>query len=231
MTGPGQDILDSWDSNADAWTRAVREQRIESRRVATDAAIVAAVLAHHPKRALDVGCGEGWLCRALAAEGVSVVGLDASASLVQSAIASGTPDVRHLAYSALVQNDAGLGQFDAIVCNFALLDDDLTPLLTALRNHLSPRGRLFVQTVHPWTAVGDGAYQDGWRLETFAAFGGEFAAPMPWYFRTLASWVGVLDASGLAIERIDEPVHQQTQRPLSLLIAARAQPDDSSQAS
>lgn len=231
MTGPGQDILDSWDSNADAWTRAVREQRIESRRVATDAAIVAAVLAHRPRRALDVGCGEGWLCRVLAAEGVAIVGLDASASLVQSAIASGTPDVRHLAYSALAQTDAGLGQFDAIVCNFALLADDLVPMLTALRAHLSRGGRLFVQTVHPWAAAGDGAYEDGWRLETFAAFGGEFAAPMPWYFRTLASWIGVLEASGLAIERIDEPVHPQTQRPLSLLLTARAQPDESSQAS
>lgn len=231
MTGLRQDILDSWNSNAGAWTRAVREQRIESRRVATDAAIVAAVLAHQPRRVLDVGCGEGWLCRALAAEDVAVVGLDSSAALVQSAIAAGTADVRHLDYSSLVEGHSGLGQFDAIACNFALLADDLVPLLGALRTHLSPGGRLFVQTVHPWTAAGDGAYEDGWRLETFAAFGAEFAAPMPWYFRTLASWVAAFDASGLAIEGLEEPVHPQTQRPLSLLFTTRVQTGVSSHAS
>jgi 2-polyprenyl-3-methyl-5-hydroxy-6-metoxy-1,4-benzoquinol methylase len=231
MTGPRQDILESWDSNAEAWTRAVREQRIESRRVATDAAIVAAVLSRRPRRVLDVGCGEGWLCRALAAEGLDVVGLDASGALVDAAIALGTPDVHHLGYSALAEGDSGLGQFDAIVCNFALLADDLVPLLSALRDHLSPGGRLFVQTVHPWATVGDGAYEDGWRLETFAAFGGEFAAPMPWYFRTLSSWVGVLEDCGLRVERIEEPAHPQTQRPLSLLLTARVQPGASSHAS
>jgi hypothetical protein len=51
----------SWQANADAWTAAVREQRIESRRLVTDAAILALALA--PLRILDLGCGEGWLRR------------------------------------------------------------------------------------------------------------------------------------------------------------------------
>jgi hypothetical protein len=45
----------SWQANADAWTSAVREQRIESRRLVTDAAILQAVLALSPARVLDVG--------------------------------------------------------------------------------------------------------------------------------------------------------------------------------
>lgn len=49
----------SWQANADAWTAAVREQRIESRRQVTDAAILALA----PLRILDLGCGEGWLRR------------------------------------------------------------------------------------------------------------------------------------------------------------------------
>ena len=35
----------SWSANADAWSAAVREQKIESRRLATNAAIVDAVMA------------------------------------------------------------------------------------------------------------------------------------------------------------------------------------------
>ena len=48
----------SWQANADAWTAAVREQRIESRRLVTDVAILQAILALSPKRILDLGCGE-----------------------------------------------------------------------------------------------------------------------------------------------------------------------------
>ena len=53
----------SWQANADAWTAAVREQRIESRRQVTDAAILQAILALAPLHILDLGCGDGWLRR------------------------------------------------------------------------------------------------------------------------------------------------------------------------
>lgn len=66
----------SWRANALAWTRAVRESRIESRRLATDRAIIEAVLARQPERVLDLGCGEGWLCRALAGAAASVAEAD-----------------------------------------------------------------------------------------------------------------------------------------------------------
>jgi hypothetical protein len=77
-----------------------------------------------------------------------------------------------------------------------------------------------IQTVHPWIAKGEAPYVDDWREETFAGFGDRFAGSMPWYFRTLASWVDALRASRFAIERIVEPVDAESGRPLSLLIEA-----------
>jgi len=59
-------IVESWRNNAHAWTSAVREQRIDSRALVTDRAIVEAVLARAPRSVLDIGCGEGWLARRLA---------------------------------------------------------------------------------------------------------------------------------------------------------------------
>ncbi len=113
----------SWQANADAWTAAVREQRIESRRLVTDAAIVQAILALAPKRVLDLGCGEGWLCRGLVEHGIEAVGVDASAPLIAVAqqAATGASQYRVCGYAELESQAELLGRFDVLVCNFALL--------------------------------------------------------------------------------------------------------------
>jgi hypothetical protein len=45
---------------------------------------------------------------------------------------------------------------------------------------------------------------------------------MPWYFRTLGSWVGLLRDGGFALQGLREPAHPQERRPLSLLLETRA---------
>jgi 2-polyprenyl-3-methyl-5-hydroxy-6-metoxy-1,4-benzoquinol methylase len=221
VTDPDREaaLIWSWMANADAWTRAVREGRIESRRVATDTAIVEAVAALRPGRVLDLGCGEGWLMRALAERGISSIGLDVSLELVMAAEETGGGRYRCCSYEELVDDPTRAGgPYDAIACNFSLLGADLVPLLRALRANLSPGGAVVIQTVHPWTAAGDEGYADGWRTETFDAFGGEFAEPMPWYFRTLQSWVDALRAGGFRLTDLREPVHPGTGKPVSLLM-------------
>jgi len=210
----------SWRTNAAAWSRAVREQRIASRRAGSDAAIVDAVLATQARRVLDLGCGEGWLARALAARGCEVVGVDGSPELIAAANELGGARFERASYAELAARAAGFGRFDAVACNFALLGADLGEPLRAAHALLHAAGCLLVQTVHPWTACGEEAYADGWRNETFAAFGGEFRAPMPWYFRTLGSWADAIGAAGFRVARWIEPLDRASGRPLSLLIEA-----------
>jgi 2-polyprenyl-3-methyl-5-hydroxy-6-metoxy-1,4-benzoquinol methylase len=206
----------SWSTNADSWVAAVRGGSIESRRVATDRAVVEAVLARRPQRVLDVGCGEGWLVRALAEHGINCEGLDGSPVLVDAARAAGTGTFHLCSYADLAADPHQVGTgFDVVVANFALLDADLVLLLQALRSLLVERGSLIIQTVHPWTA--GGRYEDGWRLEEFRAFGGQWH-PMPWFFRTLESWARVLREAGYALADLREPEHPRTQAPLSLLL-------------
>lgn len=219
---PKHAIQHSWQANARGWTEAVRGQQIESRHLATDRAILKAVLAHKPRRVLDLGCGEGWLCRSLAAEGIKTLGVDASAPLIDAARqAHAGGEYRHISYDDLATSKA-LGEFDLAVCNFSLLEAELGPVLQGMKLCLRQTGLLLIQTVHPWTACGEGPYHDGWRTEHFAGMGAGFLEPMPWYFRTLASWFELLTATGWQLLRLQEPSHPDTGLPLSLLIEAQA---------
>jgi hypothetical protein len=90
-------------------------------------------------------------------------------------------------------------------------------LLAALRERLAPGGTILVQTVHSWSARGDGPYRSEWRTECFDAFAVPFPSPMPWYYRTLSAWLSEFAMAGLRVTRLDEPVHPTTGAPLSLL--------------
>lgn len=217
---PSFRLVPTWTANAAAWTRAVRGGGIPSRRAGTDAAVVEAVLSGLPPagRVLDVGCGEGWLVRALGALGAEAHGVDASPPLVHAARAEGGGTFDVLDYDDAADDPARLGgPYDAAVFNFSILGERAVGVLAAARRQLEVGGRVLVQTAHP-VAAGP-PYADGWREETFADFEGDFE-PMPWYFRTFGSWVRALDAAGLRLAEAREPVHPETGAPLSLLLVA-----------
>lgn len=202
----------SWIANASAWSAAVRERRIESRRVVTDAAIVAAILEQNPRSVLDVGCGEGWLARSLSSHGIAVTGIDSSVPLIEAAQALGGGDFRAVSYEELIASPALAGtDFDVVVANFSILDDRAEELFRALSSKC-----LIVQTIHPRFA-GEGAYADGWRTETFDAMPGEWPESMPWYFRTIESWHRLFTAAGYRVAEIREPMYPDRAVPASMI--------------
>lgn len=218
---PIEQIKRSWEANACAWTEAVRNGAIESRSLATNAAILQALTERKPRRVLDLGCGEGWLARTLAQLEIQVVGVDGSAQLIELAREFGGGIFHHYSYTEITAAPQIVGcDFDAIACNFALLEEDVLELLRALRSCLAQQGVLVIQTVHPWSGRGKDKYCDDWRTETFAGFGQGFTEAMPWYFRTLSSWISLLRHSGYLLDDIREPVHPDTSEPLSLLLVA-----------
>lgn len=216
-------ILRSWHKNAAPWIRAIDGAAIASRKLATDAAIVAATLEHRPGRILDVGCGEGWLARALAASGAEVWGIDAVPELVEAAQRHAGPreHYRLLTYEALAAGELQQ-RFDLLVCNFSLLGkESVEELFTAAPGLLNPGGYLLVQTLHPLAACGDRDYRDGWRPGSWAGFSGDFSDPAPWYFRTLEGWVELFRGSGLELVRLREPLHPESGRPASLILCGK----------
>jgi SAM-dependent methyltransferase len=209
-------IVDSWLKNTDPWTSAVRRGEIESRTLVTNHAIIDAVRRRAPRTAIDIGCGEGWLVRAL--DEVEMVGVDASAGLIDKARQAGGGDFRVLSYEEIAGGK--LQQtFDVAVCNFSLIGkESVEGLFRAAGSILNPGGTLIVQTLHPIAACGDAPYADAWREGSWSGFSSDFTDPVPWYFRTLESWVDLFSENGLRLLELREPIHPGTGKPASIIL-------------
>ena len=86
--------------------------------------------------ALDIACGQGVLCRRLAADGIVVTGVDAAKELIDAARARGPGEIRYLVGDVRkldfvgegIFHSAGSGRFDGAACVLGL--DNVNPLTT-----------------------------------------------------------------------------------------------------
>ena len=213
-------IVDSWHKNATPWTSAVRAHEIESRRLVTYQAIIDAIGDHAPRSLIDLGCGEGWLIRALSGHGIRLIGIDVVPELIDQANSAGGGEFHVASYESIAGGDFRFTA-DAVVCNFSLLGkESVEATCAAMPSLLTPGGVLIVQTLHPMVACGDAPYRDGWRDGSWQGFNAQFSDPPPWYFRTLGGWVALLRESGLCLQSLREPLHPVSGRPASVIFVA-----------
>lgn len=215
-------IVASWTKNVSQWTRSVRQQQIESRTLVTNQAIVEAIVQQSPQAVLDIGCGEGWLIRALAPHVSTRIGVDAVPGLIEQARSAGGGDFRVASYADLAHG-ALREPVDLAVCNFSLFGEHLVEhLISAHASFLRPAGVLLVHTLHPHLACADSPYGDGWRQGSWDGFDPAFVDAAPWYFRTLESWVRLFRCHGLRLLELREPIHPRTGRSASVLFVAQS---------
>ena len=214
-------VIEAWQANAEPWTRAVRNRTIESRKLVTDAAIIDAVLARNPGTVLDLGCGEGWLTRALSERGIRAVGVDAIPSLIDKAVSRGGGDFRVASYEDLAANGLDV-EVDVVVANFSLIGGEaVDAVIRRVPEFLNPGGFFIVQTPHPVVEAYDIPYRDGWYEGSWAGCPDGFSKAAPWYFRTLGTWVRTLTDAGLSINEMREPIHPVTGKPASLILVGQ----------
>ena len=212
-------IIESWRKNVDSWIRAIKDQEIESRNLATNKSIVEVIIGLAPRKVLDVGCGEGWLVRELDSKGIDVFGVDAIPEFINAAISEGNGRYRTLTYKELSFSMLG-EKFDVLVCNFSLFGkESVLSLFQSAAQLLNNGGSLVVQTLHPTQVAGEEQTHDGWREGSWAGFNAEFRDPAPWYFRTTNSWKSLFTQFGFESLDIIEPVNPKTGLPASIIFA------------
>jgi 2-polyprenyl-3-methyl-5-hydroxy-6-metoxy-1,4-benzoquinol methylase len=215
-------IVKSWLKNATPWTTAVRENAIASRTLVTNQAIIDAVLSRSPRTILDIGCGEGWLSRRLAANGIRAIGVDVVPSLIEQARAAGGGDFRVASYEEIAAGKLDV-RVDAAVANFSLIGkESVEGIVLRSPELIGDGGSLVIQTLHPVVASGDEPYVDGWRKGSWTGFSKDFCDPAPWYFRTIESWVKLIVDARLKLVEMREPIHPETRKPASLILIAES---------
>ncbi|MGI9434766.1 MAG: class I SAM-dependent methyltransferase [Geminicoccaceae bacterium] len=164
--------------------------------VSTLGAPVVALLAPRPgETILDLGCGDGVLTETLVAAGVHVLGVDASAEMIEAAKARGL-NVRRLAAEQL-DLDA---EFDAVFSNAALhwmLDPDA--VIAGVARALKPGGRF----VGEFGGHGNVAAITVALVAALNERGVDGASVIPWYFPTPGGYQAKLEHHGFKVESIE----------------------------
>jgi trans-aconitate methyltransferase len=146
------------------------------------------------ERVLDLGCGDGALTEKLVAAGAQVIGVDASADMVEAARKRGLDarvmDACHLGFNS---------QFDAVFSNAALhwMRAEPDAVIRGVRDALKPDGR-FVAEMGGHGCVAAIVVALCATLENYGV--PDAASLIPWYFPTPEEYRLRLERGGFRVE-------------------------------
>jgi len=227
------DPVAAWDAVADLWDDFVETGLDYWRTEVHGPALLAACGDLTGKRALDLGCGQGWFSRQLAMRGARVWAVDMSSRQIANArrheetqplsIAYLQLDARHIAVQWPVE------RFDLVTACMVLQDTSHAgEILQAASRVLAPHGRLAISFPHPvttgpnagWAPTEDGS-KDARQIDHYFATEPSVLAwrmtrlshhwRTPQWHRTLEEWSALFESAGLCIASMVEPRPRQEQ--------------------
>lgn len=210
-----ESLRDAWDDNANAWVTWARAPGHDSYwRFHRDQFLQ--IVPAPGALTVDIGCGEGRLSRDLRALGHTVVGVDASEGMVESARQADPQIEVHLADAARLP--LGDRVADLAVAFMSLQDiDDYEGAISEMARILRPGGRLCLAVVHPLNSAGtfrgeeqdspfviEDGYLSVFRYQDDVERDG-LAITFVSEHRPIEAYVGTLSRAGFLIELLREP--------------------------
>jgi len=155
-------VLREWEASADSWVRFVRDGKDYYRYYSTEPAMLDVVGDVNGRYLLDLGCGEGYWCRALARRGARVVGIDFSSRMIEEAIEAEKEERLGIEYHVADATDLRMFNdelFDMATSFMALQDiEDYDAAVAEASRVLKYNGSLLFAIPHPCfetRAIGD----------------------------------------------------------------------------
>lgn len=213
----------SWGSVAGSWHKGL-EERADSYHASVVAPNLLRVLKPvSGMRVIDIGCGDGFVTREIAAMGATVVGTDISKEMVALAQKAASPNEQYVTASAEKLSFAKDATFDAATIVLALQNiEHLDQALAEAARVLRTGGRLLIVLNHPafripkktaWGWDDDAKVQyrrlDGYMSEARVAIdmepgkGGRGKTTLSFH-RPLQVYVKALAKAGFAIDGLEE---------------------------
>ncbi len=220
-----------WDANAAFWDARMREGN-EFHRQLLMPVLEPLLGLRRGERVLEIACGNGQLARWMASRGVAVVATDVSPQMLAHARRRTVGRPGAIEYRVVDATDSralerlGENEFDAAVCNMALMDmPKIDPLARALPRLLGPHGRFVFSVTHPCFNRGDAdrvarwSDRDGVVTETVGVEVRTYLTPrtvrglamlgqpeaQPYFERPISRLLAPFLRAGLRLDRLEEP--------------------------
>lgn len=220
--------VDTWEALARWYDEKQGDEGDLWHRTLIDPALLRVVGPVGGLRLLDLACGNGYLARRFARMGARVIGVDASAAMIERARAREAEHPLGISYHA---GDAGRMEMvdrasvDAVVCNMALMDiEDAAGAIQEVGRILRPGGRFVASLGHPCFDIINAS---AWAIERMdftttvwrkvSRYREQFAGACPWrsgetdiahtpaYHRPLSWYIRTLRGAGFVLTAFDEP--------------------------
>lgn len=203
-----------WDESAGAWIVDMGEHGDFGRRHVLDPALLARLRGRDFRRALDVGCGEGRVCRMLSGLGIEAVGLDPTRALLDHARRR-DPQGRYVegVGEALPFADAS---FDLVVSCLSLIDiADFAAAIREMARVATPGGVLLIANLNGFSTarsqpgearpVGEKGIRIDRYLETRVHWEAWRGIRILNWHRPLSAYMRAFLGEGLRLLHFDEP--------------------------
>jgi SAM-dependent methyltransferase len=158
------------------------------------------------RAALDAGCGEGYLARALAARGARVTGIDLSPRLVSAARGKDPAGAIDYQVADLSRPLPGYTDHFDLIASYLVLNDvrDYRGFVATLATVLKPGGRLVLAFNNPYNAVIRASLADYFDSGAVTPYRGLWEAGIRSYYhhRTLQEYLDEFLGAGLRLTKL-----------------------------
>lgn len=222
-----EDVSAAWNRNAERWDAGYDHDGDETRRYFSDESLFRMLGDVTSRDVLDLGCGNGYLCRKLARAGAWATGVDLSDRMLANAEGYERVDPQGIRYlwSSIADLSALYDEsFDRVVSNYVLQDlPEYAKALHEAYRVLRPGGHFVLVITHPCFTCGPRKWvtraSDSPRPEESTAFAvdhyfredvylldaWEGFTPVPFFHRPLRDYWRTFRATGFDVDDFDEP--------------------------